>query len=79
MAFLKIKISTPVGVFEGMTHYEGDTRENMIKTRDILQGRIDSLETLTLFARADKDHFEDHQITLPGTLLKNSAVEFFIL
>lgn len=51
--------------------------EDVVFTRDSIQERVDSLNTITLFP--NRQDPESHQITLPGTLLKNSAVEFFIL
>lgn len=77
MAFLKIKVHSPVGVFEGLSSSQDGSMEDVIFTRDRIQERIDSLSTLTLFP--NRQDPESHQITLPGTLLKNSVVEFMIL
>ena len=77
MSYLKIVVATPVGTFEGFGHTESTDMETLIQSRDKLQEKIDSMETLTLFESTSDP--QSKQITFPGTILKNSVVIFRII
>ena len=77
MAFLRITVVSPVGVFDGFSNLRSENESDIIKTRDILQSRIDTLKTMTLFPNLKEP--ESKQITFPGTILKNSVITFDIV
>lgn len=73
--FLHITAITPVGTFTGTANATeaGVTENDLKQLRDQLQAQIYNLNTLTLYMT------ENRELTLPGHLIQNSALEFHIV
>ena len=74
--YLNATAHTPVGVFYGTTHLNDIEVEEAKKLRDEIQERINKLEFLVLFTESENEF--PAEITLCGTLIKNSVFEFRI-
>ena len=76
MAFLYVSVKTPLGEFYGYTHDKSESKEDLIRTRDVLQAQLENLKTFTLFAMHSNP--DEHQITLPSAVILNSVFSFKI-
>ena len=77
MAFLYARVKTQLGEFCGYTHDKPESKENLIRTRDVLQAQLENLQTFTLFESFSNP--DECQITLPSEVIRNSVVSFKIL
>ena len=67
---------TPVGIFYGKIHKDPVDFDKCVDTRDGLQRLVESTTFLVIYA--DGPGGEAVEITLPGTIVKNSVIKFQI-
>lgn len=70
---LWVDAHTPVGPFRGTINKVAGSEAELAQTRDAIQKQIDRLEFIVLYVN------DGSEITLPGTLVKNSVLTFSII
>ena len=69
--FLRVRVNTPVGEFEGKLNQRAGERRDCEALRDTLQKTINDLDYVVVFT----DH-NDTEITFPKEVIKNSVFTF---